>query len=836
MIPFRSRVLRLLVCVIIGVTIWPLSATRSAQSAGQSQAALEAPPVQAPRVREYHVDHYRIETSIDLPNRSITGATAITLEPLKTDFHQIDLDAGDMKIKAVSLESGTPLQFKYSDGQKLAISLDHIYQTGQKLTVVVNYAASPRQGLTFISPNAAGPGRPYQVWSQGESQTNHYWFPCYDYPNDKATCETITTADDKYMVISNGKLVDVKDNTGAHTRTWHWQMDEPYSSYLTSIIVGQFAEIEDHFKKVPIISYVYPDQIANGRVSLGNIGRMVTFFSEKIGIDYPYTKYSETTVADFPGGMENISATTMTDTVIHDRRAQLDVSSDPLISHELAHQWFGDMLTCRDWGQLWLNESFAEFFADLWSEHDLGIDDYSYQMRANQLEYLEAWSHGIRRPLVTDRYDDPDALFDAYAYPRGAATVGMLRYVLGDDDFWKSIHHYAEKYKWQNVDTGELIQAIAEATGKNLQWFFDEWVYQMGHPVFDVSDSYDQSSGTLKLVVKQEQKPDQSRPWFRSTQYFTTPVDVAITTAAGERVERVVIDGPEKEFSFKVDSRPLIVNFDRGNHIIKQMKFKRPDDELIYQAAHDRDSTGRIRAIDELITHKSPAAEQALAEVALNDRFWGVRNEAITYLSGSKGDASKQTLIQATKDRDSRVRRAAVNGLAAYKDPGLGTLFVGLAKNDPSYFVVADAAAALGQSSAPGAYDVLAGLLSQSSWQDTIRGGALRGLAALKDPRAMELAFKYAAPGNQLGLRAVAMSLLAQNGKGNERVFDMLVAALKEPSEQVVLAALQGLGILGDPRAIPALQELEKRPDFPGEARQIVDQEIAKIRAANNGG
>ena len=836
MIHPRPRAVRLTLAVALAIVLSSFSAPRLAQSVDTSKPAPQAPSVQETRSRDYHVDHYRIELSLDLLNRSISGTTAVTLEPLKNGFSRFELDAGDMNIKAVALAGGAPLQFQYNGGQKLLISLDRSYSPGQQLTVAVTYSASPKQGLTFISPTKTEPTRPYQVWSQGEAQTNHYWFPCYDYPNDKATADTITTVDEKYRVISNGALVDVKNNSGSGTKTWHWRMDKPYSSYLTSIIVGQFGEIDEHFKDIPVISYVYPDQVENGRVSLGKIGQMVAFFSAQIGIDYPYPKYSQTTVADFPGGMENISATTMTDTAVHDKRAQLDVSSDLLISHELAHQWFGDMLTCRDWGELWLNESFAEFFADLWSEHDLGNDDYLYQMRSNQLEYLEAWGRGIRRPIVTNRYDDPDALFDTYAYPRGAATVGMLRYVLGDELFWKAIRHYAEKYEWQNVDTAELISAIAEATGKNLQWFFDEWVYRMGHPIFEISDSYDQAAGTLKLTVKQTQKPDQSRPWFQSPEFFTTPVDVAITTPSGEQVHQVVIDAPEKEFSFKVDSKPLIVNFDRGNHIIKQINFPRADDELSYQALHDSDSTGRIRAIDELAAHKTPLGSQALVQAAQSDAFWGVRNEAVTALSALKDDAAKQALIQATKDKDSRVRRAAVNGLAGYKDATLAGLFISLTRNDPSYFVVADSAAALGQTRAPAAYDVLVGLLGQSSWQDTIRSGALRGLAALKDPRAMALAFKYAAPGNQLGMRAVALTLLAQNGKGNDRVFETLVSALNEPSEQIVVAAMQALGILGDPRGIPALEELEKKPDFPGEARQFVEQEIARIKAATNAG
>ncbi|HUK91071.1 MAG TPA: M1 family metallopeptidase, partial [Blastocatellia bacterium] len=530
----RRQGTRPAIVAAVAIVLSLLTAALFGQAIGTPGQTLQAPPVQSPRPHDYHVDHYRVELAINLPDHSISGGTTITLEPLTSSLNHLELDAGDMKISRVALAGGPPLNYKYDGSQKLLINLDKPYSRGQQLTLSVNYSAVPKQGLTFISPNKSDPGRPYQVWSQGECQTNHYWFPCYDNPNDKATCETITTVDDKYRVISNGELIDVKPNPEAHTKTWHWEMDRPYSSYLTSIVVGQFDELQQRFKNIPVVSYVYPGQVEEARVSLGKIAEMVGFFSDKIGIEYPYPKYSETTVADFPGGMENISATTMTDTVVHDKRAQLDVSSDLLISHELAHQWFGDMLTCRDWGELWLNESFAEFFADLWTEHDLGTEQYLYEVRNNQTQYLEAWKGGLRRPLVTERYDDPDGLFDAYAYPRGAATVSMLRYVLGEELFWKALRHYAQKYEWQNVDTGNLIDAISEATGKDLHWFFDEWVYKMGHPIFDVSSAYDAASGTVKISVKQTQKPDPARPWFKSPEFFTTPVDVAITTGSGE--------------------------------------------------------------------------------------------------------------------------------------------------------------------------------------------------------------------------------------------------------------------------------------------------------------
>ncbi|HEX8183498.1 MAG TPA: M1 family metallopeptidase, partial [Blastocatellia bacterium] len=423
-----------------------LSSLSSLAQAPALAQAQEAPPLQWPRSHNYDVQHYRISVSFDWARQAVEGETTIRFKPFKSDLREVELDAGDMTIKSVRLAGGAPLKFRYEDQEKLYISLDRTYPQGSDVSVVVSYTAIPKKGLAFITPTEDDPARPHQIWSQGESEDNHYWFPCYDYPNDKATTELIATVEDNYQVISNGSLAGVQPGPANKTRTYHWRMDKPYSSYLVSIIVGEFALVKDQYKNIPIESYVYADQLENARISFGKIGQMMSFFSQKIGYDFPYARYAQTTVRDFSGGMENITATTLTDTSVHDKRAHLDVSSDSLLAHELAHSWFGNMLTCRDWSDLWLNESFATFMDAAWAEHEMGRDDYLYVMLGNQQTYHQAWALGNRRPVVVRRYTDPDSLFDAYPYQRGAAVLNMLRFVLGEELFWKAINHYVRKH------------------------------------------------------------------------------------------------------------------------------------------------------------------------------------------------------------------------------------------------------------------------------------------------------------------------------------------------------------------------------------------------------
>ena len=509
-----------------------------------------------------------------------------------------------MTVAGVKLASGVSLKFDYdATKQKLGVMLDHSYQPADEITLVISYhtnkptagqAILGGNGLTFIRPRPDDPSRPKQVWTQGESETNHEWFFCFDHPNDFVTSEAIVTVEKPLSVVSNGKLISVKENPDG-SRTFDWKIDEPHATYLSSVIVGEFTPVTGEYQGVPIMTYVYPKEIEEGKVTAARLPEMVKFFSEKTGLKYPYAKYAQTTVRDFGGGMENISATTQTDNMIHDARTELDSDSDGLQSHELAHQWFGDYLTCRNWSDIWLNESFATYFQAMWDEHRLGRDAFLYlDVKGNQDQYYQAWARQQGRPIVTKNYANPDAVFDTYAYPRGGAVLHMLRTILGEDNWWRSINHYLTKYAHQPVETEQFRIAIEETTGRPMDWFFDEWLYKMGHPVFNVTQDYDAAKKTLTLKVRQEQKPDPDSQ-YPQVGFFQTPVDVEIASASGTRIEHVQIDPKEEQlFKFAADSEPLLVNFDYGDTLIKELNFNKSNGQLFYQLTNDQDVLGRI--------------------------------------------------------------------------------------------------------------------------------------------------------------------------------------------------------------------------------------------------
>lgn len=788
------------------------------------------PPTQYIPDHDFDTRHVALDLRFDWEHEQLIGIETMVFRPLLANLKSIELDAADMTITSVKLVNGGPLKFEIDPiNQKLRIALGRAYQPADELTIVTEYHTNGPQkkipglvgaALRFIKPSPDDPTRPKQIWSQGETEYNHYWFPVYDHPNDFFTSEITATVEKPLSVVSNGRLLDTKDNNDG-TRTFHWKIDQPHASYLTSIVVGEYTPIVSEYQGIPIITNVYPNEVKEGKVTAARLPEMVKFFSEKTGLKYPYAKYAQTTARDFGGGMENISATTQTDNMIHDARTELDSNTDGLQSHELAHQWFGDYVTCRDWSDIWLNESFATYFQAMWDEHKLGGDDFLYSdVKANQDAYLNAWKQGNRHPIVTKNYANPDSVFDTYAYPRGAAVLHMLRKTLGEDNWWRAINYYLRKYANQPVETEQFRIAIEESTGQAMDWFFDEWLYKMGHPIFRVTQNYDAATKTLKLSVEQLQTID-STSQFPQVALFQTPVDIEIGTASGIRLERVqILPKKEQSFTLTVKSRPLLVNFDYRGTLIKEVQFDKTTEELAYQLTRDEDVLGRVWALSQLagrvtaattseIEKQRIAAE--LANAVTRDKFWGVRLDAATALANVKDPGARTALVAATRDPNSRVRARAVTSLASSKDPSLASLYEKLL-SDPSYAVIKAAASALGETRSPGAYEALAKLLNIPSWRDNIKASALSGLGALQDKRALDVAFRYAEKGNSPAVRAAAIRLLGRIGGDDPKAFTLIAEtatkAFATGDSNLATAAAEALVSLGDPRGLAVLEQL----------------------------
>lgn len=788
------------------------------------------PPANYIRSHDYDMRHIALDLRFDWEKEQTIGTAAITLAPLVTNFRNIDLDAGLMVINSVKM-NGKNLKFDYNEPKSLLrVELERVYSINEPVTFVVDYRTKGEVvpntlgfggggGLKFIKPDVNGQNRRQQIWTQGETDYNRFWFPSYDSPNDFRTSEITATVEKPMVVISNGKLISRRDN-GDGTETFHWKMETPFANYLTSVVVGEYAEVKGEYAGIPVSSYVFPNELKEGQVSTKNLPAMVKFFSEKIGVKYPYVKYAQTTATGFSGGMENISATTMTPTIIHDERELLDGDSESIQSHELAHQWFGDYVTTREWAHIWLNESFATYFEALWMEHSKGHDYFLYNdVRSNQQQYLAAWNQGNRRPIVTRHYPNADALFDAYAYPRGGAVLHMLRKHLGDELFFKAINHYLVTNANKPVQTEQLRIAIEEATGQSMDWFFDQWLYKMGHPIFEVTKSYDAAAKKLTLSVKQTQKIDPTNE-YPQVEFFQTFVDVEID---GD-VKKVWLE-PKAEniFTFDIASEPKLVNFDYESTLIKELKFEKTTDELIYQLQNDKDVLGRVWAMNELgtiVTAKKPADKtkilSAFNQTVSNDALWLIRRDAIQLIAAAKQEndandsapvvfdqATIDTLLAAAKNENAPVRTAAVGTLGLTKDAKYVDVYLG-ALNDKSYSVIDSAAVALAFTKNAKAYDALIKLTGTESWKDRLRVAGLNGLAVLSDKRALDLGYKYAGKQNSAQVRSSALGVVAAAGKGDARAFSMIFENFKTSLEssdfQSIFNGFQSLIKLGDPR------------------------------------
>jgi aminopeptidase N len=813
------------------------------ESAGAEMAANGAPsfslPGDAPRYapdRRADVRHIDLDVTLDFDAERVSGTVTTSFETLFEEVSEITLDAADLAIETVTMAGKkTPLRF-WSEGEKLHIALNRVYHHGEEFGVAVRYSAHPRTGLVFVKPTLGDPELPVQAWTQGETEYHHFWFPCHDFPNDRATTSLRATVPTGFFVLSNGKLEGVSETSDGRN-TWSWRMEEPYPAYLITLVAGEFSELKDTWRDVPVNYYVPKGREADGHFMFDKTPAMIEYFSERFGVDYPYEKYSQIVAEQFTGAMENASATTHSYRLLPDARAILDYTPEPVVAHELVHQWHGDMLAVRDWAHTWLKESSADFYEATWREHSDGVDEFRTEMRDYLQAYLEADTRG-RRPIVYNVYrKNGNELFDRHVYEKGALTLNMLRFVVGEEPFWRGVQLYTRRNQWREVITADLERAFEEATGRSLARFFEQWLYKAGHPEFNVRYSWDDEHKLARLTVRQTQEATEMTP------IFVTPVEIAfmVPDKDGTRGDdpkakatlttfRVQVDSAEQTFYFPLPRRPFSVRFDQGGWLIKTLDFERPAEMLRYQLAHDPDVLGRIEAAEALGRLADPQSITALETRLIEESFWSVRGAIAEAISQQRNERALNALTGALEQVDEpKARRAIVAALGVFHAPEQAALAVRAAdtltalldKGDRSYFVEAAAATALGKTNVADAYTRLVPLLDRGSWNEMIRAGVFAGLGALGDPRCVETLTGWldlAKPQDARMVAANGLRILATTrrieGEAQVRAVDALIAALDDPWELAVFQAVAALAAWGDQRAIPALRRLvDRSPD-----------------------
>jgi len=777
--------------------------------------------------RDYDLTHARIELRFDLEQRKIIGQVTHTLSALRDGLRQLDFDTVELTISGVRVD-GKEGRFS-TDAEKLHVTLDAASKAGQKYEVAIRYEGKPKKGLYFIFPDNSRPNQTRQIWTQGQAEDTRYYIPIWDYPNDRTTTEMIVTVPGDWETVSNGKLVNVTA-AGQGMKTWSWSQGQPISTYLITLVAGEFEKQSETWRNLPVDYIVPRGQRERIAPTFSRTRDMLTYFSDRLGVLYPWDKYDQSMVDQFViGGMENVSATTLTTrSLLHPVLARESLQqSDGLLSHELAHQWFGDLVTCKDWAHLWLNEGFATFLATLWQERQFGADNAAYSRWRTQANWMRQ-GRLFTVPVVTRDFND-SLRYAGNIYDKAGLILQMLREQLGDEAFFAGLKHYLDRNRLGNVVTEDLVKALEESTGANMDRFFAQWIYGAGAPRFAVSSAYDDSTHQLSLTVRQTQRVG------GAVGLFNVPVEIAITTAGGTQSFPVRVSKAEETFHFPVNGAPLMVLFDKGSRILKSVEFRKPPAEWIYQLQHAEDAVDRAAAAEALGNVKdNDAVLAALGQAAQRDRFWGVRVQAVTALGRIGGAEAGKQVLAATANSEPWVRQVAVEQLGRFKDDSeLPGRLAEISRRDAAYRVRAAALNAYAQLKPAGGLSVLQDAAQDDSPDDVIRRAALRAMGPLGDDQAVTTLMDWTAEGKPIALRTAAIASLAQLDKKNEAVGRQLVAFLDDQAFDIRTAAVNALGDRDDPSAIATLQAMLQRTDLPVNFSNVIERAIDRLRRTN---
>lgn len=646
--------------------------------------------------------HTKLDVSFDYSKSQMTGKAWITLKPHFYATDSLTLDAKGMDIRSVSIVKGgqqKPLKFDY-DGMLLKITLDKLYKGGEKYMVYIDYIAKPDEytgkgsaaitdakGLYFINPKGEEKDKPTQIWTQGETEATSVWCPTIDRPNQKTTQEISMTVPAKYVTLSNGLLTAQKKNSNG-TRTDTWKMDQPHAPYLFFMGVGDYSIIKDSYKGKEVSYYVEKEYAPVARKIFGNTPEMMSYFSRILGVEYPWSKYAQIVARDYvSGAMENTTATLHQSSAQQDARELVDGNGwERVIAHELFHQWFGDLVTTESWSNLTLNESFANYSETLWDEYKYGKDAGAAQHFSDMQGYL--FSQSDKKDLVRYYYEDKEAMFDAVSYNKGGRILHMLRNFVGDSAFFKSLNVYLKTHAFKSAEAHQLRLAFEEVTGKDLNWFWNQWYFGGGHPKLTIDYIYDDAAKKAQVIVKQTQ----------AGKSFRLPVAIDIYNGSKKERHNVWVEKLVDTFTFAYATRPDLINFDGDKVLLAEKKDNKTTENFIFQYKNAGNYIDRREAIEFVSRKQDDPKAVAFMTEALNDKYHGLRSFALTRLDmrneAVKKAAEKAIAKAAVSDPKSTVRSTAITILTNYSNSEYKPVYVkGVA--DSSYSVAGSSLEAL---------------------------------------------------------------------------------------------------------------------------------------------
>jgi aminopeptidase N len=764
----------------------------------------------------FDVTNYAIDLAVDPKAHAIAGSVTIDVVDAADGLTELPLNAVDFQIDCVSaIELGEhTLDFAY-DGKTLRIPLYEPSRIGTKRRFKVTYSGHPTRGIYFND------GDPPQVYSQGECDDSRYWFPCHDAPDDRASSSVCITRPKHWAAVGNGeKLTSIASSRLAHDVTVIFKLDVPHVAYLNSFVAGDYEVNRDH-GVVPLEYVVEKRDAPYAAACFRKTDDILKFFGDYTGLPYPYPKYSQTCVRNFMfGGMENISATTLTDHAIHPPDWEPARNSTSLVAHEAAHQWFGDWITCSDWSHCWLNEGFATYFDALFTEHDEGRDAFLWTLRGLRQGGLGAMD-GKRRAVVSNVWADPFDLFDGHAYPGAAARLHMLRHLLGDEQFQGAIRHYVKKCGLTCVTTDDFQKAVEEFTGQDLAWFFDQWFRKPGYPVLKVRWKWDDTKKAEIVTVEQTQKAEGGVP-----EAYRLALDIGfvemVATHSNDYTSiqvkdthhRLEVTKRSESFDIHCDAEPRSVAVDPETALLARFDLDRSALELGGLMHSDSNPSIRMDAAESLGAivrdEKRPAADRDVAMEALllnapAETFAPLRAAFMGQVASRKDDRTCATLIdEMDVNRDLRVRIAASDALHGFENNAKARDALVPHLQDTNDLMRASAVAGVAKLKHPLAFESLMEQVERPGWQSVARIAALRGFADMGDERAFATLVRFAAPGDNWS-RTTAIDSLGRMGKGKPAYRDAVLPYLDDAERGVRQTAAAAIGAIADPDTLPTL-------------------------------
>lgn len=806
-------------CALIAWLCWP-GATFFA-------AAAEAPrPRQYAPERTVDFEHLVLDITPDFRQRTIAGDATLRFRVLAQPVTTLRLDAVELRVTEVTAHSSVA-DWEVTD-DAVIIQFNPPLPPGTDGWVRLRYNAQPSQGLYFRTPEMGYPPADEHLWTQGESTTSRNWFPCFDWPNDKLTSELTCRVPDGMVVLSNGRQTAAVPTNGLLAVTW--LQDKPHANYLITLVAGNFRALTDHHDKLPLAFWTLPSDATNAASGFQGTRDMMTFFEAFTGTPYPWAKYDQVCVEDFvAGGMENTSLTVLRNDALYPPGFENLRSMQGLVAHELAHQWFGDLVTCKDWANTWLNEGFATYAEHLYSEHHDGRDEFLYRLNESRRSLTESATD--TRPIVWRGYADPDDMFDHHAYARGAWVLHMLRCDLGDTHFRNGVRTYLDRHAYGSVDTEDLVSAMEDVSGRGLDQFFDQWIYHGGRPDLDLSYTWDDAAKIARVTVRQVQPLSDQVSLFS----FALPLRFQFKDTVVDRTAQVT--QASEDFYFPLPQRPEIVRVDPEVTVLAKINFRPAAALLTAQLANMKDSLGRVLAVQQLAERRDHEAITLLKARLNEDPFYGVRVEAAKALRGIHNEEALNVLLASTKQKDARVRRQVIEGIGGFPDDSARDALLRTSREEKNPDIAAAALAALDAWPTPEVRAELLRQLRSDSYEQVLARAALGALRKQDDPATLAPVLAVLRehdrdwPPQALNAAFETVAYLARAEDDKTAVREYLLTQATSLRRRTKLAAVAALGTLGDERALPVLEKFTTaRKDHP--ERRAAERAITALRGA----